>query len=534
MKFNKKIIIIFAVALVLIVVIYFLQKPKAALYKTEKVTRGAITQEIAETGTVKKGEEINLNFKSAGTVAQVFVATGQAVVAGQLLAEMDTRQLEIQLSQARANLSLYRAQFEKLKNGAGVEDISIGRTAVQNAQANLESAQAAFDNARENAEQKMASAYKSASDALSSAYAKAFNALNFANLVQRTYFVPQDDDSIHVWETTQKMAIAADKIKSSLDLSQMSISTGSFDNVLSVSLDQLSVIDNGLRDIRSICEKKAWRDIVTAADKNSLDTHRDYIVAAITAINSSRQNITLQKNTNDSAVNAAQAAVTAASGALKTAQEQLGKTVANPRSEDMAVLEAQIEQAVSQVDLLELQIEDGQLKSPLAGQAAQVNIEAGETVLPSGVSAIVVLPDNPYQVEVDVYEEDVANEKVGNRARITPVAQPDAVYEGSVVSIDPVGKLINGVVYYSTKIGFDAPPVGLKPEMTADVVIVTAQSDNALLVSEGAVLKNDQGYYVQVLKNGKSEDVLVQVGIKSKGMAQIVSGVGEDAEVIIP
>jgi len=534
MKLNKKIVSIFAAVLVLVSIVYFLQKPKTVEYKTAKVEFGSIIQDISETGTIKKGEEVNLNFKGQGTVAAVDVAVGETVAAGQILARLDTRQLKVQLVQAKANVLLFRTQLEKLTNGVGAEDMALGRTAVANAQSSLESARTGLDDARENARGKLVGVYKYATDALNSAYAKANNAQNFAGLVQRTYFAPQDDDSIRVWQTTQKMVIAVEKIKSSLGVAQASGANGDLDNALSVALDQLAAIDKGIQDIRAICENKSWRDTVSQADKNNLDLHRDYIVAAYAAVNTSRQNVILQKTTNEIAINAAQAAVTSALGSLKTAEEQLGKTVAGPRQEDVAALNAQIEQASAQADLLELQIADSELKSPVAGVVSRLNIEPGETASPAGSSgAVVVLPDNPYEVEVDVYEEDVAKEKIGDLVQITPVALPDVVYGGKVVSIDPVGKIINGVVYYTTTIDFDKVPDGLKPGMTADVVIITARNENALLVPEGAVQKNDAVNFVQIMENGLPRSVKVEIGIRSKGMAEVISGLNKGAEIVI-
>jgi len=52
-------------------------KPEEATYKTEPVVIGSITQEVAETGSVKKGEAINLNFKNSGIIEKINVSPGK-------------------------------------------------------------------------------------------------------------------------------------------------------------------------------------------------------------------------------------------------------------------------------------------------------------------------------------------------------------------------------------------------------------------------------------------------------------------------
>ncbi|MCU0652778.1 MAG: efflux RND transporter periplasmic adaptor subunit [Candidatus Pacebacteria bacterium] len=534
MKINKKTIVIAAVILVAGAVLYNIAKPKTATYKTAKVIRETITQEISETGTVKKGDAVSLNFKNAGTIAKVNAAEGDEVAAGRVLAELDTRQAEVQLAQAQASLVLSRTQLEKLMNGATAQEVAIARTAVQNAQTALESVNQTLRDAQTSAGQKLDTVYKTALDSLNSAYSKAYNAGNFVNLLQRTYFTPRDSDSITVWQTSEYISDSVANIKDRVDAAQ-SGRTADIDKALSVTLAELDSIRQGMEKIRTICENKTWRDTISTTDKSNLDTNRDYVIAAYASVNSDRADIDQQKNTNGSSINTAQAAVDAAKGALAAAQDQYSRVTAVARREDVDALNAQVAQAMAQVSLLEIQISDAQLKAPLAGTVAHVNVKAGETVSALASSpAAVIIPDDPFRVEVDIYEEDAAKEAVGNPVTIVPVPFPDKTYTGKVISIDPVGKTVNGVVYYTTKIAFDEMPEGLRPDMSADVTIIAAKKENVLVVPEAAVQKKAQEYYAQVLRGKKPVDVPVTTGIKAKGQVEIISGLNEGDEAIIP
>jgi len=535
MKITKKIILVLIATIVAAAMAWSYFSPKAPTYKTEKAVRGDIVQEISETGAVKKGNEIKLNFKNPGTVLKLTIRTGDKIAAGQVLAELDSGQVAIQLEQARASLKLYNAQLEKLLNGATEQDLNLAWVALKNSDSNLESARQSLADAQASAVQKAASAYKSAGDTLNSAYAKAYNAQNLVGLVQRTYFAPRDPDSIYVWEALQRITVSVEAIKKSLDRYGIALADKDRDDSLADVETELSAIDGNIQDVRDICEKMPWRDSVATTDKSNLDLQRDYVVAAQTAVNSARQNILLTRTANDTAVNAAKAAVTAAQGSRAAYQEQLDKIAAAPRKEDIDSVRAQIEQAQAQVNLLQLQISDSQLKSPVSGQVAQINTRIGESSsLAMAMGAIVIIPEDPFEVELDLYEEDVAKAKVGDPVVITIVALPEQIYNGNVLSIDPAGKLVNGVVYYATRIGFDEIPAGIRADMSADVVITTASKKNVIIVSESAIQKKGKDLFVQILKDGNPVESRVMVGIRSKGQAEIFSGVNEGDEVVIP
>jgi len=112
---------------------------------------------------------------------------------------------------------------------------------------------------------------------------------------------------------------------------------------------------------------------------------------------------------------------------------------------------------------LGLQIEKCRLKAPVDGQIGEINYREGESVSSLAASgAMTLIPHDPYVVETDIYEEDIIKIKVGDAVMISPASNPEETFPGSVVLIDPVNKVVNGVVYYSVKIAFDGAPDSVK------------------------------------------------------------------------
>ena len=82
-----------------------------------------------------------LSLPSAGIVISVPVTLGQQVTAGQILAQLDTRLLSLELAQAEANVASAQARLDQLNQGPTAQDLAA-------AQQNVTSAQAAYDQVR--------------------------------------------------------------------------------------------------------------------------------------------------------------------------------------------------------------------------------------------------------------------------------------------------------------------------------------------------------------------------------------------------
>lgn len=111
--------------------------PAAPELRTAVVARGGVTQTVAVSGSVNAAGQVRLNFKSAGRLAEIYVAPGQQVTPGQPLAKLDTTDLIVALNQAQANVGSAQASYERTISGASSEDLAIARQSVDNAQKSL-------------------------------------------------------------------------------------------------------------------------------------------------------------------------------------------------------------------------------------------------------------------------------------------------------------------------------------------------------------------------------------------------------------
>jgi len=534
---KKKIIgIIVIVSLLAILAYRNIFKKAEDDFVFAEVKIGNVIHEILETGQVKKGEQIKLGFKTSGIIEDIYVEISEEVKQGDVLAKLENSQLNIKLTEAQANLELYEAQFDKLLAGATGEEIQVKQTVVDNAQIALNTAEQTLEDIKAQGEGDLDAAYGDALNVLDDSYIKISNAFNTVDSIERSYFTISDPESIIVRDNKDKIENALDLIEPYLNTAKNTQADQDIDAALVQVKISLNDTADALKAIRDLCESASYENQVSSADKTSLDTHRGYINTALTDVVDSQQTISSTKLDNNVDANTYSAKVDTARGSLKAAQDDLAQLTAPARTEDVNLYQAQVKQAQAQVWLLYSQITDTKLKSPIDGQIAKIEKRIGELVQSASQDGVItILPADPYKIEVDIYEEDVAKMAVNNPVEISLVAFSDEILTGKVFSIDPAEKMIDGVVYYEISISMDSTVEGIKPGMTADLIIRTDFKENVLTLNERAVKSRNGKNIVEILENKVVVEKEIEVGLEgTNNLVEVISGLEQGAQVILP
>ena len=78
-----------------------------------------------------------MGFERSGKITRVNVSVGDKVLANQVLATIDSSELNAQRLQTEADLEAETARLTELKNGSRPEEIAIYETELANAKTNL-------------------------------------------------------------------------------------------------------------------------------------------------------------------------------------------------------------------------------------------------------------------------------------------------------------------------------------------------------------------------------------------------------------
>jgi len=496
---NKKIIIITVISIIVLglVIYWFFIKENGIEFILEKVAIGTVIKEISETGTIKISAETELGFKNAGRIEKIYVEVGDIVEAGQELAKFDTTQLYIELDEAKANLEIAKAK----KTDTGVS---------------LKSAEQNLKDAKVEAKENLENAYEDALNVLDDSYLKVYNVYNIVYKIQQDYFTFSDGKSAEVVEERYRINGSLGRTEDYVNDAKNNPQEENIDLVLSKVKEQLEAVSNSLEIVRDAVRSEVYRNSVSAADKTSLDTQRTNIINVIADIVNTQQAISVIKIANEISINNAEAEISSIENKLQ----------------EGGLYQAQINQAQAKVKLLENKITEAVLKSPSDGQIIKVNKREGEMAQPTD-SVVSFLPTAPFQVEADIYEEDIVDVKVSNQVKITIPAFPDEILEGRVVSIDPAEKVIGGVVYYEVTISFEEEKEGIKSGMTADIIIESDKKENVLVIPRGTAEKINGKNIVQVFKDGKVEEREIEIGLEGDDFVEVISGLEEGEEVVV-
>jgi RND family efflux transporter MFP subunit len=176
------------------------------------------------------------------------------------------------------------------------------------------------------------------------------------------------------------------------------------------------------------------------------------------------------------------------------------------------------------------------IRSPIDGIVASVSTQQGETVAASFATPtfVTVIQKNALEIVAMVDEADIGNVRPGERATFTAETWPDTIFDGTVLRIAPVATIISGVVNYEVAISIHKNVEMLKPDMTANVNIATAERQ-ALLVPSSCVHSDGSGTFVYVrLPSGIREKRSVVTGTRANGQLEIVQGLDSNTSVLQP
>lgn len=183
------------------------------------------------------------------------------------------------------------------------------------------------------------------------------------------------------------------------------------------------------------------------------------------------------------------------------------------------------------------------ITAPIAGTVSNVGLVEGmvlstqagsstdQTTASSQRVAVIQNETNPL-IAVNLSEIDVPKIKIGQKATITLDSLPDKTFTGKVVTVDRIGTTSNNVTSYPATIQLDTSSPEILPNMAANASIITDTISDVLLVPSAAVQTQAGESFVRVLRNGREQQISVQVGISSDTETEIISGLSEGDEVI--
>lgn len=210
----------------------------------------------------------------------------------------------------------------------------------------------------------------------------------------------------------------------------------------------------------------------------------------------------------------------------------------------------QVVSAKEEVQRAQTNIGYATITSPIDGVVLSKSVEEGQTVAASFSTPelFTIAQDlTNMQVVADVDEADIGDVKEGERVTFTVDAYPDDTFEGEVKQVRQEATTTNNVVTYEVVISAPNADLKLKPGLTANVTIYTAERKGVLSVPSKALRFTPQKETVGKMKivdvaNAKNKVWTIEgnsivahkvnIGMTDGTNTQIVGGIAEGTKVV--
>ncbi len=540
--FTKKRIIIIIIIIVILVIIGVSLKSSEVDYVTAKIDQGIIKQTVDATGSIESSQAIELNFKTVGRLQTLNVTTGDKVEAGQILATLESGALQSRVVDARSNLLEAQANYDKLISGATPEDIHIS-------QINVEQKKQALLTAKNNLTNLKAKAKTDLHNLKNTAIIVLNNEIINANASLETIDSTLNDDdaektlgalnsnSVDIAKTSQTVAI------NSVNNTKLNLSTifeySPDQQILDEFDDELNTLDkvrDCLNNVFNVLENTITSSDLSQSELDSLissiQTKQTLISSSFNNLQTAKTNWTNKEKYYQEQISQAENNLTAAENSLRLAQAQLSLKEADPQSYEITAAQARITKAQANLSLALANLNDTIIRAPVKGTIIEVNQDLGEQTS-FAQPVISMIGESPLEIEVNIPESDIAKINIGQKVEITLDSfGDDVIFPGTVTFVDPAETVIQDVVYYQVKVQFTNQANGIKPGMTANVVIIIQTKNDVLRLPLRALKQKDGKKYVEILVNKKIKQREIKTGLRGDDYIEILDGLIKNDKVI--
>ncbi len=490
------------------------------------VQRGTVQLTVSADGVLKPLTTVMIKSYAGGEIEILAVEVGDKVKAGDLIATIDPTDSRTAYEQALADLHAAQARLTQAREQANVQPALT--------RASINQAEASYNAVLRDMERLQRATHPQTYTQVRSALDKAQSSLGGAQKdVERL------QKATHPQAEAQARS-ALDRAQANLDIAETELTRA--EGLKAEGYVPQSEVDTALnrRDLAKaelVSAQERW-DTLAAEQSAELASAQARVDQAQAELVSAQKRWDTLAAEQSAELQSAEARVAQAQAGLD--QAQANAVQERLRTADVTSAQASVARAQAQVDNAKIMLDYTTVRAPRDGVILQKIVEQG-TIVTSGRSVvgqgtdIVQLGDlTKMFVEVQLDEVDVGKVQVGQPVSISIDAFPDEQFQGVVTRIDPQAVSQQNITTVLTTVQVKNPDKRLKPEMTTTCEFLVGQVESALYLPSRAVEKMDGKYGVMVAAGQELTTASVQVGLVGDENTEIVAGLKEGDEVIMP
>lgn len=505
-------------------------------YVEATVQKGTLVASISGSGQVSALNQIDIKPKASGQVVYIGLENGQTVKAGDLIAELDTKEAKKAVRDAELNLESADVTLQKLTLPADNLSLIQAENTLTQAKTSLEKAYDDGFTYVSNAFLDMPTIMTGLDDII---YGTELSHGSQDNISAFSDTVKNYDNNIVTFQNdaVTKYKLALEKYNKDLadyKSSSRSSSQATIEDLIKETYDTAKTVSDAI---------KSFNDFLNFV-KDKLTLQRQSIPTLLTAGEISLSTSASQINSHIVSLLNIKNTITDSNFTIAEKTETLAKLKRGVDLLDISSQNLIITQRQNSLADARDNLENYYIRAPFDGTLAKVNAKKSDNISSATVVATIITAQK--MAEVSLNEIDVAKVKIGQKVMLSFDAVPELSIAGQVREIDTVGTISSGVVTYNVKTSFDSQDDRVKPGMSVSADIITDVKQNTLLVPNSAVKSSGNNYYVFIfdrpLVGGTSpqgvastitpREQTVEVGLSNDKSTEIISGLKEDDVIV--
>jgi multidrug efflux pump subunit AcrA (membrane-fusion protein) len=215
-----------------------------------------------------------------------------------------------------------------------------------------------------------------------------------------------------------------------------------------------------------------------------------------------------------------------AKAAYDLAMNNLGKKT---WENDIALAEAQVNQAKAALDLYQAQLANLIILSPIKGGVTKRFVDPG-TMVKDSTPILCLMDLSEMKMVVHVIERELIHLQKGQPVKITIAVFPDRVFHGTIEIINPALDLQSRTA--EIQIAIPNPDFLLKPGMFGRAEIILRSNPTAVLVPIQSLITEVDRDFVFVLQDGQAFRRPVRKGVVRDTVIEILEGLSPGETVL--
>ncbi len=210
---------------------------------------------------------------------------------------------------------------------------------------------------------------------------------------------------------------------------------------------------------------------------------------------------------------------------LRLAEEQLARQQVllekgGVSREEYERFENEVNVLRAELQLNEAQIAKTEVRAPFDGVLGLRHVSEGSYISPQ--DRIATLQDvSPIKIDFSVPEKYASLVRVGTTVSFTVSGNPQ-VFRGTVYAIEP--RIDENTRTLQVRAESPNPDGSLLPGAFAEIQLVVSEHDEAIVVPAISIIPELEGKKVFVVENGRVAQRMVETGIRTDSMVQVLSG----------